>query len=103
MTVSLFLALLTGGALIAGLLTEAVKTYCQNNNRDYSANLIALGVSIFVGGFGTCTAYVLMNIPFNSSNILCMLLMMIAMWVGSMVGYDKVIQTINQFFTKGGE
>lgn len=36
------------------------------------------------------------TIPFTPPNIVCMVLMAVAVWVGAMLGYDKVIQMIDQ-------
>lgn len=41
-------------------------------------------------------AYISLGIAFTPPNIVCMVLMAVAVWVGSMVGYDKVIQMIEQ-------
>ena len=91
MTITLFLSLFTLGSMVSSLLTEAVK-----KATDISSNLIALINAIVVGLAGTCAAYVLMGEPFNLQNIICIILMTVCIWIGSMIGYDKVIQTISQ-------
>ena len=91
MSITMFLSLFTLGSMVSSLLTEAVKKAA-----DISSNLIALINAFVVGLAGTSAAYALMGVPFNLQNIICIILMTICNWIGSMIGYDKVIQTISQ-------
>ena len=92
MTIELFLFLFTIGSLVSSLLTEALKKL----NKALSTNVIALIDAAMVGLGGTVSAYVLMDIPWTPVNIVCMILMTFCVWIGSMIGYDKVMQTIAQ-------
>ena len=92
MTTNLFITILTIGSLASSLLTEALK----KGFKGMSSNVIALINAIIVGLAGTTAAYILMEIPFNAQNITCMLLMVLCVWIGSMVSYDKLLQTIAQ-------
>lgn len=92
MTVQLFMFLFTIGSLVASMLTEALK----KAYKDISANILALVDAIVVGIFGTVASYILMGIAFNAPNVICIFLMTACIWIGSMIGYDKVIQTISQ-------
>lgn len=109
MTVSLFIAMLTIGAGVSSLLTEAIKKAYANAHKEYSANMVALINAIVVGCGGTAILYMLNAIPWTVNNILCLVLMGIAVWIASMVGYDKVIQLLKQLAditpkdTKGSE
>lgn len=96
MTVTLFITIISVAALVTSLLTEAIKKYYLNAEKDYSANVIALVNAIIVGCGGTAVVYMLAGIPWTVNNIICMVLMGVAVWIGSMIGYDKVIQTIQQ-------
>lgn len=96
MTLTTFLFIFFIGATAASLFTEALKKVFW----DMSSNLIALISSAVVGVGGTVIAYILMDIPLDSKNIVCIILMTFLIWLGSMIGYDKVIQTIEQI--KGG-
>ena len=78
------------------MLTEAIKKAYANAGKDYSANLVALVNAIVVGCGGTAVLYMLLTIPWTINNVICMLLMGVAVWVSSMIGYDKVIQLIKQ-------
>jgi len=92
MTIELFLFLFTIGSLVSSLLTEALKKL----NKALSTNVIALIDAVMVGLGGTVSAYVLMDISWTPVNIVCMILMTFCVWIGSMIGYDKVMQTIAQ-------
>lgn len=92
MTIQLFLFLFTIGSLMSSLVTEAIKKAFTS----VSTNVIALADSVLVGLVGTICAYILMGIPFTLTNDICIVLMAVCIWIGSMVGYDKVMQTISQ-------
>ena len=96
MTITMFILLATMCSAVSGLLTEGIKTWFKNANKNYSANLIALINALVVGCGGTAIAYILMGIAFTLSNVSCLILMAIVVWLGSMIGYDKVIQLITQ-------
>lgn len=92
MTIELFMFLFTIGSAAASLLTQALKKTALN----ISSNIIALYSALAVGCMGTVIAYILMGITFDVKNIACIVLMTVCIWVGCMVGYDKVLQTIEQ-------
>jgi hypothetical protein len=96
MTTSLFLTLFTAGAAACGLLTEAIKMMFQEHAVKYSANTVALINAIVIGTCGTVCAYLMLGIPFNVVNILCIVFMTACIWLGSMIGYDKVRQLFAQ-------
>jgi len=96
MTVTLFISLFTFGSVLCGLITEAIKNVYKNAGKEYSANVIALVDAVIVGGLGTAVAYMLLGIPWTVNNIICLVLMCVVIWLGAMVGFDKVLQTISQ-------
>lgn len=96
MTLTLFMALLVILAVAVSLFTEAVKKFLENMKVKYSSNVVVLIISIIVGIGGTALMYIFLGIAFTPPNILCMVLMAVAVWVGAMVGYDKVLQLIEQ-------
>ena len=100
MTGTLFILLITICCAVSTLLTEGIKQWFKNKSaKKCSANLIALINGMVVGCGGTAVAYILMGIPFVLTNIICLVLMGFAVWLGSMIGYDKVIQLITQIAT----
>ena len=102
MTVTLFVTILTIGAMVSGLLTEAIKKAYTNSKKDYSANVIALINAVVVGGGGTAVTYMLLNVPWEVNNIICLALMVVCVWIGSMVGYDKIVHLIKQIAESKG-
>lgn len=96
MTITLFISILTVGAAITTLLTEAIKKAYENAKKPYSANVIALVNAIIVGAGGTSVTYMLTGVDWTANNIICMALMVLAVWMGSMLGFDKVLQLVNQ-------
>ncbi len=96
MTITLFISILTVGAAITTLLTEAIKKAYENAKKPYSANIIALVNAIIVGAGGTSVTYMLTGVDWTVNNIICMALMVLSVWMGSMLGFDKVLQLVNQ-------
>ena len=45
----------------------------------------------------------LMGVKWTVNNIICMILMGICVWVGSMIGYDKIVQLVKQIGVKNSE
>lgn len=103
MTITLFISILTVGAAASALLTEAIKKAYENAHKEYSANIIALVNSIVVGGGGTAATYILLGKAWDVNNIICLILMVVCVWIGSMIGYDKLLQTIKQIIEKGDQ
>ena len=99
MSVSLFIALFVGGGLVNILLTQSIKQFYYNRNESASPNVIALVSALVVGGGGTAFAYMLLGVAWTVNNILCMLAMMLFVWMGSMIGYSKILETYRQFRT----
>lgn len=93
MTIELFIFLFTIGSSAASLLTQALKKAFTK----ISSNMLALASAFIVGIFGTVSAYILMDIVIDVKSIVCVPLMALCIWVGSMVSYDKLLQTISQW------
>lgn len=100
MTIALFIMLLTVFSAVTGICTEGVKKILDSQNITYSSNILAFIIACIIGIGGTAVYYILNTIDFTIGNIICMILMGIAVSMGSMVGYDKVTQTIQQFKSK---
>lgn len=97
MTISLFVSIFVAGGLVTVLLTQAIKQFYYNRGSQASPNIIALINALVVGGLGTAFAYMLLDIPWTVNNILCLIAMVVFVWMGSMLGYSKILQTIQQF------
>ena len=99
MTLSIFLILLYSFSVITGLLTEGIKKIINDKN-NISYNMLAICMSLIIGCSGTAIYYQLNDISFTINNIIYMILMGFASGLVSMVGYDKVKQTIMQIANK---
>jgi Na+-driven multidrug efflux pump len=99
MDTATFLMLLFAFSIISSLFTEGVKKL-MNDKANLSYNLIALCIALIVGSIGTAIYYQLNNIGFNTNNIIYMILLGLSSGLSSMVGYDKVRQTIIQIVNK---
>lgn len=90
------LGLLTISTL-TGLVTEAVKNILTERGKTYHSNTLA-GVVATILSIAVAVGYILLNdIGFNVHSIVYTIALVFLSWLCSMVGYDKVVQTINQF------
>ena len=96
MNLFIFAMLFTIGSLVSALLTEAFKKALDEKGVGYSTNFLALIMAGVVGIAGTIAAYIILGIPFDPVSIICIIFMAIAIWVGAMLGYDKVKQLLDQ-------
>ena len=97
MTVETFLILLTFFAIVTSFVTQAAKKVLDDFGETYASNVVVLVVAVIVGGLGTAAYYFLGGYQWNAQNIISIFLMMVANWLGAMVGYDKIKQAITQF------
>lgn len=95
MTTTTFLMLLSAFSVLSGLVTEGIKKLISDK-ANMSYNIIALIVSLIVGGVGCAIYYQLNAIPFDINNVIYMILMGLASGLCSMVSYDKLKQCIEQ-------
>ena len=93
MNVAGFIAMLTIESVAAGALTQTVKQFYINAGKKYNANVIALVNAIVLGGLLTAGIYLIKDIPFNTDTIIELMALCVLNWIGSMVGYDKILQT----------
>ena len=95
MSASIFLMLLSLFSVITGLVTEGIKKIAKDK-ANLSYNIIALIIALIVGVVGCGVYYQLNDILFTTNNIIYMVLMGLSSGLVSMVGFDKVKQTIEQ-------
>lgn len=92
MTTTLFMFLLTALALACSLFTEAVKKVTKTQK----PTLIAAILSGICGWGGGVAAYLLLNIPFDTQSITCLILLAPLVWLCATLGYDKVMEIVYQ-------
>lgn len=93
MTVELFLTLLVFFSTATSLATEAFKKLLGDS---VPYNILVLIIAMVVGCVGVSIYYVIYDVELNTINIIYIILMGIANWIGAMVGYDKIKQLISQ-------
>lgn len=102
MTASVFLMLLSLFSTITCLITEGIKKIVKDKE-NLSYNIIALIVALIIGAVGCAIYYQLSDIAFTVNNIIYMILMGFSSGLASMVGFDKVKQTVLQIVDKPKE
>lgn len=91
-----FIALLMAISVFTGLFTEAIKKFLQERGKKYYPNALAGYVSIALSVVTGIGYMIVIGASINSKMAVCLISLMLLSWLGSMVGYDKVIQTITQ-------
>ena len=94
-----FLILLSAFSVLSSLVTEGIKKIASDKT-NLSYNIVALIVALVIGGIGCGIYYQLNAIPFNTNNVIYMILMGLASGLTATVGYDKVKQSILQLTGK---
>ena len=92
MTLTLFITLLTVLSLVSSLVTQAIKA----NFNVTKPTLVVAILSGVIGWGGGVITYLLMGIPFDTSSIICLVLLAPAIWLCATLGYDKVMEVIKQ-------
>ena len=82
------------------MLTEGIKNFLDGLKVKYASNIVVLAAAALVGGLGTAIFYIFAGLPFTVVNIISIPLMIVANWLGAMVGYDKIKQAILQINLK---
>ena len=97
MTITIFLIILSICAAVTSLLTEGIKKFLDGQKITYASNVLVLIVALVVGCGATAVFYINYQVPFTALNSVYLALLGVANWLGAMLGYDKVKQTIMQF------
>lgn len=102
MLFDVFLMLLSVFSTITALITETIKKIAgEKLNIPY--NVVAMIVAMIVGVVGCGIYYKLNEIPLTTNNAIYMMLMSFSSGLASMVGFDKVKQTVEQFICLTGK
>lgn len=82
---------------LTGLATEAVKHFLSGLNVKYQSNILS-GIVAVILSAAIGVSYVLVaNVGFTAASIVTIVALSFMSWLSAMVGYDKVVQVINQF------
>lgn len=91
---------LTGALLATSLVTnitvEGLKKILDSSNKSYSANVLAVIISVIIA-LAISVGYMIMNdITFTAKVIVETVVLMYLSFLTATVGYDKVVQMISQ-------
>lgn len=97
MNLSQFLLCLMVATVMTGLITQAIKMLMEEWGKEYRANTLAGIVAIFTGAAIGAMYVVILGVPLDSRLWVCLIALVLLSWLCAMVGYDKVLQAIEQF------
>lgn len=101
MTLEIFLMGLMVISTLTSFVTEAVKTIFTEHGWKYSANTIA-GICSFAVALLIGICYVLFTGTVVTTQVVIVIFALVVLsWLCAMVGYDKVIQSLEQFKSIG--
>lgn len=86
---------------LTGLTVEGIKKLLDESGKTYKSNLLAGSVSLILSVAVGCGYVIFNGTAWNQQTIICIICLVFLSWLCSMVGYDKVLQTITQI-KKGG-
>ena len=97
MTFEVFLILLFIVSSLTALTVEAIKKILEESKKTYRANILA-GASAAIISVGVGAAYIIITeTTLNERMAVYLIALVFLSWLSSMLGYDKVKQTIMQF------
>lgn len=98
MNVTVFLVLFAALTIITPLITEAIKKVFSGKNLAY--NIVVLIVSTISAIVASAFYFVATKTAFAAVDVFYVVFLIGANWLGSMLGYDKIKQAIEQIITK---
>ena len=84
-------------SVLTGVVTEAVKHVLAACKKNYQANVLSGIVAALLSAAIGIGYVILVSCSFTPQVIVCIIALAFMSWLSAMVGYDKVIQIINQF------
>lgn len=81
---------------LTGLVTEGIKKILVEHNVAYRANTLAGIVAIVLTAIVGVGYVFYANIGFTAQSIVCICALTFMSWLGSMVGYDKVVEVFRK-------
>lgn len=100
MTISFLTTALMIVSVATNLTVEGVKKLFDEANVKYSSNLLAAIVSVIIAAAISCGYLILNSISFDPKVAVQIVVLMYLSFLTSTVGYDKIVQTLEQFKNK---
>ena len=92
MTITIGSFILMACSLMTALVVEAIKQMVEVKK----PNILAAVVSVVVGIAIPCMYIIMNSLPFDTTAILYIVSIVVLSWLCAMLGFDKVVQTLNQ-------
>ena len=96
MNLEIFLIALFAVSLFTGLFTEAIKKWLDERGKTYYSNALAGYVAVVLSVVVSVGYVILTETALNAKMAVYLITLMVLSWLSSMIGYDKVVQTIQQ-------
>lgn len=95
-----FLLLLMIVSIFTGLFTEAIKKALDEFGKTYHSNFLAGIVAVVLSTMVGAGYMISIETQINEKMAVYLIALMLLSWLSAMVGYDKVLQAIEQFRQK---
>lgn len=99
MDITIFILLFVVLEVVTPLVVQGIKVTLEGLNRTYNATLLALITAVLLS-IGVSIFYMLANnITFSALSVIYIIALIMANWLGSTLGYDKIkaaIQVIDK-------
>ena len=92
MTITIGSFILMACSLMTALVVEAIKQMVEVKK----PNILAAVVSVVVGIAIPCMYIIMNSLPFDTTAILYIVSIVVLSWLCAMLGFDKVVQTLEQ-------
>ena len=96
MSIETFLMLLLTVSILTGLVTEGIIKLADDAGETYKPNLLAGVVSVVLSALVSVGYIILTETQFTDKMAVILIALVLLSWLCSMLGYDKVIQSIMQ-------
>lgn len=99
MSVELYLSILLFSVIVTILLTEFLKRLLNNVGNPYRTNVVVLDSAMVSSTLVSIIfkTYLNLGLSFSPAQVMRLLLVILSTWIVSMMVYDKVVQTIEQY------
>jgi len=83
-------------AALTGLVTEAIKRTFNLDSDKVPLNLLTAVVSVVCGAAVGAGYFIMNSVPITPQNIVYLVIIIVASWISSMLGFDKIKETFTQ-------
>lgn len=82
---------------LTGLATEAVKKVLDDYHKTYQSNTLSGIIAVILSSAISAGYITVTQTPLTATVVVYVIAITFMSWLCSMVGYDKVVQTVSQF------